>query len=220
MQLDAVIRRFLLIFTLLALPFVVGSSCFVLYSSGGGSNNDDDRKDDDEDEEQLIVKSGSFSAPATEGLNYQSGKLKGITGERGEFQYENGDTVQFSIGDIKLGTAVMARPIITPQDLVVQDSHAETAGANLARLLLSLDSETSDDTVTIPEMARAKAVRSNTSVSTAIDFMNFSNEDSFVNAATQLLATLTYDYPFTATLLDAKDIRPRQINSADDGSDQ
>lgn len=213
MQLDAVARRFLLIFTLLALPFVVGSSCFVLFSSNTGSNNNDDRKDEEDDEEELVVKSGSFTSPTIEGLNYRAGTRQGITGKNGEFLYEEGVTVQFSFGDVKLGTAVAAKSILTPQDIVTPGARAETAAVNLTRLLLSLDADPGNKVITIPAGARTRAVRSNTAVASAIDFIDYTDEAGFANAASQLLATVTADYPFTVTLLDAAAVRARQNTS-------
>jgi hypothetical protein len=203
----------LLIITLLALPFVVGSSCIVLFDSSGGSNNnwnpDDDDDDDDEEEEELVLQSGNFSAPATEGLNYQSGAVSGITGAGGEFQYQQDQPVQFSIGDITLGSAVAGKPVVTTEDLVAGSSDAGTAATNMSRLLQSLDSDPADGIVSIPAVAREAADQSNASVSAAIKFLDFGDETSFVNAASQLVATLTERYPFTATLVDAEDVESR-----------
>jgi len=203
----------LLIITLLALPFVVGSSCIVLFDSSGGSNNNwnpDKDDDDDEEEEETIVQSGNFSAPATEGLNYQSGSVSGITGEGGEFQYEQDQPVQFSIGDVKLGSAVAGKPVVTTGDLVANSADAGTAATNMSRLLQSLDSDPADGIVSIPAVAREAADQSNASVSAAIEFLDFSDETRFVNAASQLVATLTERYPFTATLVDAQDVQSQQ----------
>ena len=211
----------LLIITLLALPFVVGSSCIVLFDSGGGSNNnwnpDKDDDDDDEEEEETVVQSGNFSAPATEGLNYQSGSVSGVTGSDGEFQYEEDQPVQFSIGDITLGSAVAGKPVVTTQDLVAGSSDAGTAAINVARLLQSLDSDPADGTVSIPAVAREAADESDASVSAAMEFLDFADESRFVNAASQLVATLTQRYPFTATLVDAQDVK--SIQDSSDSSD-
>lgn len=206
----------LLIITLLALPFVVGSSCIVLFDSSGGSNNnwnpdkDDDDDDEEEEEEQLVLQSGNFSAPATAGLNYQSGSVSGITGSDGEFQYVQDQPVQFSIGDIKLGSAVAGKPVVTTQDLVASSSDAGTAAINVARLLQSLDSDPADGSVSIPAVAREAADESDASVSAAIEFLDFADETRFVNAASQLVATLTERYPFTATLVDAQSVQLQQ----------
>ena len=212
MQLETGFRRALIIFTLLTLPLIVGSSCVVLFSSGGDSSNNHDRNDDKDDDDndnndaEIIVISGNFSAPATEGLNYESGTLTGITGKDGAFQYVAGSPVQFSIGDMQLGKAVRGKPVITPKDLVLQDTTAHTAVINMTRLLQSLDADPSDEVVTIPAVARATAVLSNESVSAAIKFMDFSDDSSFANAASQLLATLTASYSFTVTLVDTETV--------------
>jgi hypothetical protein len=49
--------------------------------------------------------------------------------------------------------------------------------------------------------------RSNATVSTAIQYLDFSDNTAFVNAATQLVSTLTASYPFTAVLVDAASAR-------------
>jgi hypothetical protein len=214
----------LLIITLLALPFVVGSSCIVIFGSGDGSNNNwsPDNDDDDDEEEEVeepVLQSGNFSAPATEGLNYQSGTVSGITGEGGEFQYEQDQPVQFSIGDIKLGSAVVGKPVVTTQDLVASSSNSDTAATNMSRLLQSLDSDPADGIVSIPAVAREAADESDASVSAAIASLDFADEASFVNAASQLVATLTESYPFTATLVDAQSVQsPRISSDSDPGS--
>jgi hypothetical protein len=224
MQLDSGFRRVLLIFTLLALPLIVGSSCVVLFNSGGGSSNNNDKNDNDNDndknDDEIIVISGNFNAPATEGLNYESGALTGITGKDGEFQYVAGSPVEFAIGDIQLGTAVMGKSVITPRDLVLEDTNADTAAVNITRLLQSLDADLSDEVVTIPAIARAKAVLSNESVSAAIGFMDFSDESSFVNSASQLLATLTVSYPFTVTLVDTETVQVKRVKAVNDDGGQ
>lgn len=207
----------LLIITLLALPFVVGSSCIVIFGSGDGSNNnwnpDKDDDDDDEEEEETVVQSGNFSAPATAGLNYQSGSVSGVTGSDGEFLYEEDQPVQFSIGDITLGSAVAGKAVVTTQDLVADSSDAGTAAINVARLLQSLDSDPADGSVSIPAVAREAADESDASVSAAMEFLDFADESRFVNAASQLVATLTQRYPFTATLVDAQDMKSLQESS-------
>ena len=65
--------------------------------------------------------SGSSSATATGkfidapvvGLPYVSGGQTGVTGPNGEFTYEVGNTIKFTVGGIVLGE-VPAQAIITP----------------------------------------------------------------------------------------------------------
>lgn len=208
-------NRLLLVFTLLALPFVVGSSCAFFFSSGGSGGTivkkDDD--DDDDDEEPGFVQTGTFSShaasshaassPAVAGVGFKSGTLSGVTDSNGQFRYVEGATVRFFIGDISLGAPVPGKPSISPGDLVAQDAAGKAAATNIKRLLHSLDADTADDSVTIPATVRRAAVRSNASVSAAIEFLDFSDEAAFNNAASQLVAALTDDYSHTATLVDA-----------------
>jgi hypothetical protein len=208
------VHRLLLILTLLGLPFVVGSSCAFFFSSGGSGGKvivkDDD--DDDDDEEEItpsIARTGSFRSPATAGIEYASGSLAGVTDGNGQFQYIEGETIVFFIGDIALGAPVEGKPSISPRDLAAQSPGGATAAINISRLLYSLDADTADELVTIPADVRSAAVRSNAPVAAAIEFLDFSDDAAFNNAASQLLAVLADDYPRTAALVDA--------DSVDDG---
>ena len=204
--------RLRLLLLLLALPFITASQCVVLFSSG-----DSDKDDDKEEEEILIVSSeGSFVDAPVEGMNYRSGAMEGVTGPRGEFSYEPGQPLQFAIGDIELGQPVQGKAVVTPLDLVPGGDVDTPAVINIARLLQSLDAVPGDDTITIPPQVREAALRSNPAVATAIEFLNFSDEANFNNNASQLLAVLTADYPFTASLVDAKSATEHLLQSMAD----
>lgn len=200
-------RKLRLILLLLALPFISASQCAVLFSS----NNSDD-KDEDKDE-IIIASSGSFVDAPVQGMSYKSGALGGTTGPAGEFQYEPGEPVQFLIGDIRLGQPVNGKAVVTPLDLVPGGDIDTPAVINIARLLQSLDSERGDKLITLPASLNMQAVTSNTAVAAAIQFLDFNDEDIFVNAASQLVAVLTADYPFTATLVDADTARAHMLES-------
>jgi hypothetical protein len=204
------IRKILPVLVVLLLPFLVGSKCVFFFSSGGGSDNKHrDKQNDKEADQMTVAASGTFGDPPAQGVNFTSGTLSGITGSNGEFQYEPDKSVQFSIGDVALGKAVAGKAQITQQDLVANGAADTPAVINITRLLVSLDSQPADDVVTIPNSARIAAVRSNGNVASAIEFLEFSNEAAFVNAGSQLVAALTDDYPFTATLVDADEARQR-----------
>ena len=196
-------RKALLLLLLIATPLLVGSQCAVFFSSGSGSD-DDDR---DKDEELIVVATGQFGAAPVSGADYVSGSVSGVTGSDGEFQYEVGEPIQFSIGDIPLGRAVSGKNIITVQDLSAGSEAAGTEAVNLERLLQSLDAEPGDVAITIPAQVRAKAVKSNESVASAITYLDFSDDTAFANAASQLVSVLTGDYPFTGALVDAETAR-------------
>lgn len=197
-------RKAITVLLLLAVPLLIGAKCAFFFSTGDDSSDSDD---DDKDQEVVIIGEGQLTDAPVEGADYVSGSIAGITGSSGEFRYEVGKKVRFSIGDIPLGTAVEGRAIITTADLAGEVSSDATAATNLARLLYSLDAKPGDEIITIPAEVRAAATRSNAGVSAAIEYLDFSDEQAFVNAASQLVAVLTDDYPFTAALVDADTAR-------------
>ena len=203
----------MLVVALLAIPLFGGSQCS-FYANSGGDSRDSDKKDENAGL-TVVVDDGRLIDSPVEGVNYQSGSLAGITGSSGEFQYEVGNTIRFFIGDIALGRAVRGKSVITPLDLVVDGATDTPAVINIARLLQSLDSDPGDGVITIPAAVRAAAARSNAALSSAIEVLDFSDATAFVNAASQLVAVLTHDYPFTAVLVDADNARAHMIRSID-----
>ena len=206
-------RKYMLVVALLAIPLFGGSQCS-FYANSGGDSRDSDKKDENAGL-TVVVDDGRLIDSPVEGVNYQSGSLAGITGSSGEFQYEVGNTIRFFIGDIALGRAVRGKSVITPLDLVVDGATDTPAVINIARLLQSLDSDPGDGVITIPAAVRAAAARSNAALSSAIEVLDFSDATAFVNAASQLVAVLTHDYPFTAVLVDADNARAHMIRSID-----
>ena len=211
-------RKYILLLTLMAIPLLAGSQCAFFFSSGGGSSD----SDDDDDRSGLVVKvsDGQFIDAPVQGVGYTSGELSGVTGDNGEFQYEDGNTVQFFIGDINLGDAAIGKAVITPMDLVEDGAIDTTAVLNIARLLQSLDSDPDDEVITIPARVRAAAVKSNEGLSSAVEFLDFADEQAFANAASQLVAVLTHDYPFTAVLVEPEKARAHMVRSIKKVSDQ
>ena len=206
-------RKYMLVVALLAMPLFGGSQCS-FYASSGGDSQDSDKKDENAGLTVVVDNGRLIDAPVA-GVSYQSGALAGITGRSGEFQYEVGNTIRFFIGDIALGRAVRGKAVITPLDLVVDGATDTPAVINIARLLQSLDSDPGDGVITIPAAVRAAAARSNAALSPAIEFLDFSDATAFVNAASQLVAVLTRDYPFTAVLVAADNARAHMIRSID-----
>ena len=201
-------KRLLLILVVAAIPALTGSQCVFVASSG---NNDScistiDKPCDSQNNNTagvtVAVNNGQLIDAPVQGVRYESGSVSGITGDLGEFRYETGNTIRFFIGDIALGEAVEGKAVITPLDLVPNGTIDTPAVINIARLLQSLDSMPGDDLITIPAGLRAEAVRSNGAVFASIQYLDFADETAFVNAATQLISTLTASYPFTAVLMD------------------
>lgn len=192
----------------MAIPSMMGSQCVFVASSG--DNDSCITTVDKPCESQnntgpvviVAVDNGQLIDAPVRGVRYISGSVSGITGDLGEFRYETGKTIRFFIGDIALGEAVSGKAVITPLDLVPNGTIDTPAVINIARLLQSLDSIPGDDQITIPEVLHDEAVRSNDTVSAVIQYLDFSDETAFMNAATQLISTLTVSYPFTVVLVD------------------
>jgi hypothetical protein len=188
---------------LLLFPLLGGAQCaFVATSGGHGSNSKDDPRSG-----LVVIVNGQLVDGPVEGVRFKSASLDGVTGPNGEFQFARGGRVQFFIGDIALGSEVPAKALMTPLDLVPAGDIDSAAVINIARLLQSLDAVPGDERITIPASAHSLARRANPELAAAIDFLEFGDDAVFVNTASQLVATLTHDYGFTATLVDASAAR-------------
>ena len=90
---------------------------------------------------------GQFIDAPVQGLGYScsSGK-SGVTNSNGEFTCNSGDDVTFRINGVVIGTAAVQITAITPYTLFPNNT---AAAINLARLLQSLDDDSSDNIITI-----------------------------------------------------------------------
>ena len=201
-------RQLLVCCLLLVTPFLAGAKCSFFFSTGGSSP-----PPKDPNETTVVAMEGHFVGPPTRGIAYESGSLSGITGENGEFRYEEGGTVSFFIGDIRLGGEVKGSDLLSPIDLVDKGSDDHPAVINIARLLQSLDATLGDSVITIPSSVVKEAVVTNEALFSSIQSLDFGDEQSFANAASALVAVLARDYPFTATLVDAATAREQMLDS-------
>ncbi len=79
-----------------------------------------------------------FMDAAVEGLQYQTETHMGLTNARGEFLYELGEKVTFSIGAIAL-PSISAQSQLSPLDIFNTDDYEHLGVINLSRLLQTLD---------------------------------------------------------------------------------
>jgi len=206
-----------IVVALFALLSLAGAKCAFVARSGSGSG--DENPDRRGGGLIVVINDGRLVDGPVQGVRYESGSLSGVTGNDGEFQYEEGNTIRFSIGDIVLGETVKARAFMTPLDLVPGGTLDTPAVINIARLLQSLDSVPGDSRITIPVVLRAAAVRTNEPVASAIQSLDYSDDAAFVNAASQLVATLTAAYGFTAVLVDTESARQHLLESLAESAD-
>lgn len=87
---------------------------------------------------------GVFKDSNVSGLTYISGNQSGVTDANGQFTYETGKTVTFSIGGVTLGTG-NGSPVVTPLNLVPAGSTNSSTVLNIARFLMVLDTDGDPD---------------------------------------------------------------------------
>lgn len=124
-------------------------SVFILSACGSngdeGSNIDDEGINIDKDSPwpPPSVNSdpdsfGNILDSAVEGLRYISGDHYGTTDSDGKFGYIAGEKIQFLIGDILIGEAVLPSSRLTPYELANGNS---SVALNISRFLQTLDND-------------------------------------------------------------------------------
>jgi hypothetical protein len=103
---------------------------------GGGSGNGDSSNTN--------TATGVFKDANVSGLEYRSGDRSGTTGQNGEFTYEVGESVSFTIGGVTIGTADGAK-VVTPVDLGSGNRFDAPDVVNRVRFLLFLDRDDDPD---------------------------------------------------------------------------
>jgi len=92
------------------------------------------------------LKNGLFLDSAVKGLTYISGNLSGLTDTEGLYNYEEGRTVTFKIGDIVIGKDVAVKATMTPLDLVPNAAdYKDTTVTNILRFLQTIDNDLNPD---------------------------------------------------------------------------
>jgi hypothetical protein len=111
--------------------------CLFLLSACGGSSDSSQVKSD------ALLK-GQFIDSPVANLKYRTETQSGVTNDKGEYAYKEGETVTFSIGGIDL-PSVKAKATVTPLDLVNTTDTNNLTVVNILRLLQSLDLDGNPD---------------------------------------------------------------------------
>lgn len=85
------------------------------------------------------VVTGVFRDSTVTGLGFVSGAQSGVTNDSGEFTYETGQGITFSVGQVSIGAMPIAKSLITPVDLVANGTGDSNHVLNVVRFLLMLD---------------------------------------------------------------------------------
>lgn len=115
---------------------------------------------------------GYFIDSPVQGLAYSSPSHTGTTDAFGRFDYEEGEMVTFSLGSITLGSASTAKAIHV-SDLFGDADANDIDTLNLARLLLTLDSDGDPD----------NGIQLSTEAVTEANSTNFPNGIDFTSAS-------------------------------------
>lgn len=108
-----------------------------------------------------VAQTGVFVDSAVAGVSYETspGGFSGVTSATGQYRYAEGDTVVFSIGEIKF-PEVVAKGVVTPVDMAASGSATDPVVVNIAVLLQSLDADGNPaNGITIPAAAVAAATQ-------------------------------------------------------------
>ncbi len=114
---------------------------------------------------------GIFKDSNVTGLSYTADAKSGIT-DAGKFKYKEGEDITFSLGGIDFGTA-LAKPVMTPVDLVTGGTLSHTEVVNRVRLLMMLDEDNiPSNGIVISSKVQAKAAQWGAVDFAAADFLN------------------------------------------------
>lgn len=129
------------------------------------------------------TKTGVFTDGKIAGVNYTtSSGLKGTTNQQGEFSFNNGDSVTFSIANVQIGDATPAKAYLTPLDLA-KDQNSRN---NLLVFLQSLDANANhDDGIQISTKTIALLEATNLKFDFTNSTNDFTNNADFKNLVSQ-----------------------------------
>jgi len=153
---------------------------------------------------------GTFVDSPVSGLAYTTETQSGLTNELGEFRYNEGETVTFSIGNTVLGLAP-GDDVITPFDLtgikaldaeieIINSLRSSTANSydraiNIAALLQTLDKDGNPDNGI--DLAEADSTLSDLSIPLFVKALAFENQVELTQAKSELGITRTRDFGAT-----------------------
>lgn len=173
----------------------------LLFFLGACGGSDDDPASGDGTEYEI----GVFLDSPVSNIGYRTETLEGETNSLGEYDYVEGETVTFFIGDLEF-PSVTATGTVTPLDLAGTDDTADNVVVNIIRLLQTLDQD-GDPTngITISDDANAAAVAVDFDVDTAefeadADVLNLIANGGQDTAVTELISEGQAIANFEATL--------------------
>lgn len=151
--------------------------------SGCGSDSSDNTSDsggDDNTGGTVQTQTGVFLDAEVGNVSFETETQSGVTNDAGEFEYQEGEQVIFSIGELVF-PATDAQATVTPVEILGASSVDDDAVVNMVRLLLSLDvDQDPSNGIGIPETAADVATNDIDFYVTVEEFENNASVQSFV----------------------------------------
>ena len=124
-------------------------SITIFVACGGGGGGDTSSPDSS-------TLSGTFVDAKVKGLHYKTDTLEGSTDSEGVFKYKDGETIEFFLGKLSLGSA-KAKELMTPYTLAGDTDlqNPSTKTLNIALLLQNCDGNRSDNSMLDVEKLKA-----------------------------------------------------------------
>lgn len=129
-------------------------------------------------EESGDTNTGVFLDSAIANIDFETGSESGTTNAGGEFEFQEGDTVTFSLGDIEL-PPVSAAEVVTPLDMN-PDRTLNATVRNVLRLLQTIDDD-GDPTNGIAISDATKAAAEGVSIDFEVGDADFENDANVTN---------------------------------------
>ncbi len=134
--------------------FLVIGLCAGLVACGGGSSSGESSGSEDQPDNQT----GVFLDSPVINIGYRTETLEGVTNSLGEYEYAEGETVTFFIGDLDL-PPVPATGVVTPLNMASTQDTSDPTVVNILRLLQTLDKDGNPGNgIEITEQAKTNAM--------------------------------------------------------------
>ncbi|GAA4087562.1 hypothetical protein [Zhongshania borealis] len=129
---------------------LIAGLCALLMACGGGGSSSNGSTN---------TQTGRFLDSPVANIGYRTETLEGVTNSLGEYDYVEGETVTFFIGDLEF-PPVNAAKTVTPLDLAGSDDTSNSTVVNILRLIQTLDEDGNPENgITINNTAKGQAAQ-------------------------------------------------------------
>ncbi|KZZ72353.1 hypothetical protein A3765_28960, partial [Oleiphilus sp. HI0130] len=183
-------------------PLFIACATSLLIGCGGSSSSSNPAS-------APTTEIGVFLDEAVANIGYRTETLEGVTDSQGQYDYVEGETVTFFIGDLEF-PPVTASGVVTPLDMAGTEDTSDPTVVNIIRLLQSIDEDGDPDNgITITETAKNNATQVNFDVSVS-DFSSSAAVTTFIANSGSVNTTLISESEaiahFEGTLIDEGEV--------------